>query len=279
MLEKVNSVPELEAIAKQLKIDCLEMGRRTGKAGAHFGGAFSSIEILTVLYHHVMDVYPENPDDEKRDRFILSKGHVAFALYAALKSVGIVSEAELLEFKHDGSIFSVHPSMHVDRGIEFSTGSLGQGLSLGVGSALRLKQIGSPSRTYVLLGDGECDEGSVWEAAMSASHFSLNNLVAIVDENQVQYGGRTDEVMSLGSLAAKWKAFGWDVYEVDGHNMGQLVDTFDRMASIHDCEKPVAVIAHTKKGNGVSYMELDPKWHHNHLTDEQYQIAKEELGA
>lgn len=279
MLEKANSTAELDAIARQLKLDCLEMGKRTGKAGAHFGGAFSSAELFAVLYHYAMDIYPDNPEDPRRDRFILSKGHVAFALYAALKSVGIMTDGELEEFKHDGSILSVHPSMHVDKGIEFSTGSLGQGLSLGIGTALRMKQVESSSRVFVMLGDGECDEGSVWEAAMSGAHFGLDNIVAIVDENQVQYDGFTKEVMDLGSLAGKWAAFGWNVYEVDGHSVDELVSAFDRIAADRGSRKPSAIIAHTKKGNGVSFMELDPKWHHNSLSDEQYQVALEELGA
>lgn len=276
MLEK-KPVSELAGIAKEIRLDCLEMGRHAGKAGAHFGGSFSAAEIFAVLYHHAMNVYPDDPKSPQRDRFILSKGHVALALYSALKTVGIMSKEDLETFKNDESILSVHPSMHVDKGIEFSTGSLGQGLSLGVGTALRLRMINNDARTFVLLGDGECDEGSVWEAAMSAAHFGLSNLVAIIDENQVQYDGPTAEIMNLGSLADKWSAFGWKVYEVDGHDVAALADAFDKIAA-DGSGKPSAVVAHTIKGKGASFMELDPAWHHNVMTDELYEQTLRELG-
>ena len=189
---------------------------------------------------------PKSPADETRDRFIFSKGHGVMAQYAAYRQIGLLTEEQILTYKQSGSVVTAHPSLNPDLGVEFSSGSLGQGLSQGVGVALALKRKGNlDSRVFVLLGDGECDEGSVWEAAMAAASYRLDNLVAIVDKNGLQYDGDTEKVLALDDLAAKWSAFGWDAVDVDGHDVAKLLEAFSTRG-----DKPLAVIAHTVKGKG-----------------------------
>ena len=197
------------------------------------------------------------------------------ALYPALAEAGIIEESELDTFKQDGSRLGGHPSLNGLPGIEFASGSLGQGLSLGVGTCLALKKKNNTeSRTFVFLGDGECDEGSVWEAAASAGHYHLNNLVAVVDMNAVQYDGLTTEVMDMSPFEKKWIDFGWEVVSIDGHNIGEILDAYDRRG-----DKPLAVLAHTIKGKGVSFMENNWKYHNASLSKELYNQAIEELEA
>ena len=194
----------LRGIARDMRRDILEMGLAAGSTGIHLGGAFSCVEILAALYFDVMRFDPRRPGSPERDRLVFSKGHGAPALYAALHRLGLVADDELATFKAPGSFLTGHPSRDLGRGVDFSSGSLGQGLSLGVGCCLAMRRLGNlGSRCFVLLGDGECDEGSVWEAAMSASHYGLGNLCAVVDANGLQYDGPTGEVLSLGDLAAK----------------------------------------------------------------------------
>lgn len=261
--------------AKQMRMDALNMTKETGNTGAHIGGAMSMIEIMAVLYHGVMKYDTSNPEWEGRDRFILSKGHGVIAQYTAMKSVGILSEDELNTFKKNQTRLYAHPSMNMEIGIEFSSGSLGQGLSLGVGTALALKRKKNfDSRVFVLVGDGECNEGQIWEAAMSAAAYKLDNLIVIVDKNGLQYDGNTSEIMDMGSISDKWQTFGFETVTVDGHSVVQLLDVF-----MKSYERPLAVIANTVKGKGVSFMENNALWHNNRLTDEQLVQALNEVGG
>ena len=244
----------LYRIADEIRMDCLRMGLNTGANGAHFGGGLSLVEIMAVLYGHVMRIDSNRPRWEGRDRFILSKGH------------GAMAYEELMTFKSNYTFLYGHPSMNVDRGIEFSSGSLGLGLALGVGTALglRLKDLSQP-RVYVLLGDGECNEGTVWESAISASHFGLKNLTVVIDKNGLQYDGSTDTILNMGDLANKFESFGWSAHVVNGHDIDELVTAFEVRS-----ERPIAIVANTVKGKGVPYMENNAAWHHSRLTQKQF---------
>ena len=236
-----------ESAAKEIRYDVLKMALCTGNTGAHIGGSLSIVEIMAVLYMGIMKHDPAHPLMEDRDRFILSKGHGVLSLYAALQKAGYFPKDLLWTFKQNDSPLTGHPSLNQVLGIEFSSGSLGQGLSLGIGVAVALKRKGNlTSRVYVLLGDGECNEGSVWEAAAFAAHHILHNLVVIVDKNGLQYDGKTDDILSMEPFADKWKSFGWNSVTVDGHNIGQLYDALSRQSS-----KPQVIIAETVKGKGV----------------------------
>ena len=267
------TVEECKKIAKQMRIDSVHMTYRLGNIGAHIGGGLSLIEIMAVLYGMELQYEKENLEAETRDRVILSKGHGTLALYTAMKAVGLISEEELLTYKTKDTFLYAHPSMNPKKGIDFSSGSLGQGLSLGVGCCLGLKRKkNAESKVYVILGDGECDEGSVWEAAQSAAHYECDQLVAIVDCNGIQYDGPTEQVMNFGKMEEKWKSFGWDVCVVDGHDVQALHEAF---GTKHD--RPLVIIANTIKGKGVSFMENNPLWHNHSLTKEQYEQALREL--
>jgi transketolase len=262
----VNVIEACESAAQEIRYDILRMGLKTGSNGAHFGGGLSLVEIMAVLYLSVMRVDSFRPRWQERDRFILSKGHGAMAFYAALKQVGFVTDEELMTFKSNNTFLYGHPSMNLDKGIEFSSGSLGLGLALGAGTAMGLRKRGNnTSRVFVLMGDGECDEGSVWESAASAAHFGLSNLVAIVDKNGLQYDGPTREILNMDGMAEKWESFGWQTRVVDGHNLSELLEALDRFEG-----KPTVVIANTVKGKGISFMEHNPAWHHNRLTQAQF---------
>lgn len=269
------------AAARQIRRYTLQMSLVAGPHGAHAGGAMSMVEILSVLYLSVLRYDVKNPLWEQRDRFILSKGHGAPSLYAALCLAGFLDEKELATFKANETRLYGHPSMNPSLGIEFSSGSLGQGLSLGVGSALALKIRGNDvSRVFVVLGDGELNEGSNWEAAMSAAHFGLSNLVAIVDRNGMQYDGFTEPVMNTGDLAAKWRSFGWMVREVDGHDVSALHDALTSPTAgsgPSGAAQPLAIIARTVRGKGVSFMENARVWHHSRLTQAMFDQAMAEL--
>lgn len=238
----------------------------------HIGSALSIADLLAVLYAEVLQI--TDPSDPKRDRFILSKGHAALALYAALFLRGWLSQEELNSYCADGSQLGVHPERGV-RGVDFSTGSLGQGLSMGAGAAMaaRLQQDGR--RVYVLLSDAECNAGAVWEACMFAAHHQLSNLVAIVDLNGQQALGYTDEVLDLSPLAARWKAFGWDVQKVNGHNCQAIASS---LSAIHETHRaPHVLIAQTVFGKGVSYMEGQIKWHYWPMSEDEYRQALDEI--
>lgn len=266
-------ISEIGNIVKQMRIDAIDMTYRAKNTGAHIGGTLSLIEIMAVLYLNTMNYQISNPKWDARDRFILSKGHGVMAQYIAMKHAGLLTESDLLTFKLNETRLYAHPSKNSVNGIEFSSGSLGQGLSLAVGVSLALKKKNNnTSRIYVVLGDGECDEGTVWEAAASASHFNCNNIVAIVDENGLQYDGDTLSVQNKTLLSKRWESFGWDVTCVNGHSVADLSRAFSVQSN-----KPKVVIAKTVKGKGVSFMENNPLWHNGRLSEKQYNEAMKAL--
>jgi transketolase len=242
----------------------------------HDWSALSTLDVLWVLYDRVLRVDPRTLDDPDRDRFLLSKGHAALALYSTMHATGGLNVDELETFCTDGSLLGVHPE-HALRGIDFSSGSLGQGLSVGSGAALAARIQGSARRVFVLMSDAECNEGSVWEAVMFAAHQRLGNLVAIIDLNGQQAFGYTRDVLSLDPLAEKWRAFGWDVREVDGHDHERIVDTIAGLD--RDGGVPHVLIAHTVFGRGVSYMERTIDWHYLPMSESQYAQALAEVEA
>lgn len=242
----------------------------------HIGSALSIADIVATLYGNALRI--SHPDDPDRDRFVLSKGHAALALYAALFLNGWISEKTLNTYCGEGSLLGVHPE-HRLAGVDFSTGSLGQGLSFGVGAALAGRMQGSARRVFVLASDAECNEGSLWEAVMFASHHRLRNLTAIIDVNGQQAFGYTREVLDLSPLHERWRAFGWDVHEVDGHDMDCLAAVFARVAPDAEggADAPHVVLAHTTFGKGVSFMERQIKWHYLPMSDDEYRQACGEI--
>lgn len=267
-------IHKLEEMSKRMRKGALDMALAAGANSSHFGSGLSIIEITATLFGAIMKYDRNNPQWSGRDRFILSKGHGVLGYYTALAEAGFVPKEDLLTFEKTGSYLVGHPVINREKGIEFSNGSLGMGLSLGIGVALAGKRRNSKYKVYVLMGDGECNEGSIWEAAMAAPQFKLDNLVAIIDKNNFQLGGTNSEIMSVGDLAGKWCSFGWGVVEVDGHNVGQLYDVFNK-ANIHG--RPATIIANTIKGKGVSFAENNNVWHHAVLTKSQYETAILEL--
>jgi len=274
--DKYDSVQKVRKYSLNMRKNLLKMGLNAGANGAHIGGSFSSVEILATLYGVIMNVDSKKPLDQNRDRLILSKGHCAMAHYAALCECGFLTEDELFSFEQNEGILPVHSVMNLEKGIELSSGSLGLGLSFGIGNALAAKRKGQNHRIFVLLGNGECNEGSVWEAIMAAAHFKLGNLTAIIDSNNLQLDGDSSNVMNVPNLPRIFEDFGWTVHEIDGHNVGQLLDTFTNLN--HD-GRPNVVIANTTKGKGVSFMEDNPIWHHGRLSQEDYDKALTELEA
>ncbi len=277
MINKISKpdIEEIKNISKKLRKDVLLMIHKA--RSGHPGGSLSCIDILNVLYNLCMKHYPDwnkNPGFNKRDRFILSKGHASAALYAVLAQCGYFKEEELMTFRQLGSRLQGHPCNTKLEGIEVSTGSLGQGLSISCGIALGLKLDKIGSRVYVLMGDGELEEGSVWEAAMNASHNKLNNLIGIVDRNKLQIDGSTDYVKSIGDIKAKFEAFGWNTTEIDGHNIEEIYNSIQKAK---DSDKPFVIIANTIKGKGVSFMENNAVWHGKAPDDEQLRQALKEL--
>ena len=246
-----------------------------GAASGHLGGSFSSMDLLTVLYHNVMRIDPANPQKPDRDRFVLSKGHCTPALYPTLALRGYFSPEELKLFRSAEGHMSGHAEMHHVKGVDMSTGSLGQGISAAVGMALALK--GSGPRVYALMGDGEIEEGQVWEAAMAAAKFRLDNLCGIVDVNGLQIDGRTADVMPSEPLDKKWEAFGWHVIKIDGHDYGAIQAAFEEAEAVKG--QPTMILARTVKGRGVSFMENDAGWHGKAPNVQQYEQAKAELDA
>lgn len=240
----------------------------------HIGGTLSSADVLTAIYYRYLRFDPKRPDDTDRDRFILSKGHTCEGYLWVLADCGFYDKALLKHFNEYRSNFMAHPSTAI-MGVDFSTGALGHGLSLGCGAALGAKKSGRDFRTYVLMGDGETNEGSVWEAAMFASANHLDNLYVVVDRNRMQISGDTEQVMPLEPYADKWRSFGFEVMQIDGNDMEQIIAAFD--ALLLQTGKPKLIIANTCKGKGVSFMEGNVAWHHGSLTDEQYRIAMEDL--
>ena len=266
---------QLEALAAKVRIDVVRAIHSA--ASGHPGGSLSAADIVTALYFNEMNIDPENPKKEDRDKFILSKGHAGPVQYAALAERGYYPVSDMMRLRKLGSNFQGHPNMHKVPGIEMSTGSLGQGISVSVGMALANKMDGNPGRIYTLLGDGELQEGLVWEAAMSAAHYKLDNMVAIVDFNGLQIDGKNDDVMTVKPIDEKFAAFGWNVIVIDGHDFDEILDAFAKARACR--EKPTVIIAKTHKGKGVSFMEDNPGWHGKAPSDEEAKLAVEELGG
>jgi transketolase len=263
----------LAEIARSVRLDVLDM---TSKMGGHPSSCFSAVEILTLLYlGGVLRVNPTDPEWPERDRFILSKGHAAPALYAVLARAGFFAVSQLSQFRVIGSPYHGMPKQNISIGIEVTSGSLGQGLSFGLGSVLAGRLSRKNYRVYVLLGDGECDEGQVWQAAMAAAHFKADHLTAIVDYNKYQQTGPIEREMALEPFAEKWRSFGWHVEEGDGHDFAEL--RMRLMAAQAVTGTPQVIIAHTKKGKGVSFMEKDYTFHAKSPVGEQLAQAKEEI--
>ncbi|NOZ23237.1 MAG: transketolase [Planctomycetes bacterium] len=244
------------------------------KGGCHVGGSLSIAEMVAALYFHFMNIDPDDPDKPDRDHFILSKGHCCPTLYAALAERGFFPVEDLMTYQDLDSLFAGHPMLKVP-GVEVPTGSLGHGLGVGIGMAVAARADGMPSRVYILMGDGEQQEGSVWESAMAAAHHRVDNLIAIVDRNRLQSGGRTEEFMQIDPLAAKWRAFGWAAREIDGNDMAQVVDALSRIP--FEKGKPSAIISNTVKGKGVSFIEDEIGSHYRGLTKEEYERAVREI--
>lgn len=246
------------------------------KAGSgHFGGSLSSVDIMTVLYYDEMNVRPEDPEWKDRDRFVMSKGHALLALAGVLQDKGYFTEEFTDNYNGYESAFGMHPNMHYIPGVDMSTGSLGHGLSVSVGMALAGKLDNADWRVYTLIGDGECNEGMIWEAAMSAGHFKLDNICAIVDRNKLSLDGPTEDIMAIEPFADKWRDFGWNVMEVDGHDIDALRNAF---AEAKKCKgKPSVIIAHTIKGKGADFMENETNWHYGGLDNATVERLKEEL--
>jgi transketolase len=244
--------------------------------GGHVGGSLSAAELLSALYFHTLRIDPKNPDDPDRDRFVLSKGHANAALAAVLAQAGFIEDNLLDRFYGYESPLGMHPDIKV-AGVEMSTGGLGHGLPVGMGMALGARIQGKSFHTYVMVGDGELNEGSNWETAMAASHYRLSGLTVIVDKNRVSQSGHVAEICGIDPLPDKWRAFGWEVREIDGHNIGEVVDALGALP--FDPRKPSALIAHTVKGKGVSFAEDTYLWHSNTVNDEILEKALAELGA
>lgn len=260
----------LKARAKQLRHDIIDITGWSG--GAHIGGALSLVEILVILYDHYLSIDPKRPDWPARDRLVVSKGHAGVGYAALLARKGYFDFELLHDFNKFKSPFGMHLDGNKVRGVDASTGSLGHGLSMALGMVLGARVQGQTWRTYCILGDGECNEGSVWEAAMAASHFKAVNLTTFVDRNRLMIDGPTEEVMGLEPLADKWRAFGFEVREVDGHDFAALAESIDFSRTHTDA--PVVIIAHTIKGKGVDFMENDVRWHYGGLDTDLIAKAK-----
>ena len=272
---KEDEIKKLREASKQTRINIIKMVH-AAKSG-HPGGSLSGADILNVLYNKCLNIprdWDKSPDFEKRDRFILSKGHASPLLYSILAQHGIIDEKELLTFRKFGSKLQGHPSKNFMKGVETSTGSLGQGLSIGCGIAMGLKLDNNSANVIVYTGDGELQEGSCWEAFMQAGHRNLDNLIAIIDRNRLQIDGNTESVMGLDNLNDKIRAFNWNVIEINGHDYNQIYDAYIQAKK---STKPCAIIANTIKGKGVSFMENNASWHGKAPNDEQAEQALKEL--
>ena len=273
-MRQQNSVEEIIRHAQQIRRNTIISLHSAGSG--HPGGALSMVEIIAVLYFYEMNISPDKPEEMNRDRFVLSKGHAAPAYYAALAERGYFEKSALTTLRKMGSMLQGHPDMKKVPGVDMSTGSLGQGISAACGMAHYAKKTGKDYRVYCIIGDGEMQEGQVWESFMSAGHFKLDNLVVFLDNNNLQIDGRVDEVMSIYPVKEKLQAFGWHVEETDGHNVKGLIETLDRVRQVRD--QPAFIIGKTTKGKGVSFMENQAGWHGAAINDEQFEQAMKELG-
>ena len=257
-------------IAKNIRKDIVELTWL--KKSGHLGGSASCVEIIAALCG-VLNIDPKNPESENRDRFILSKGQATMTFYSAYKQMGFFTQEELLTFKDDDSVLSLDLVINEARGIENSNGSLGQCLSFAMGTALGLKMRNkTEARVFTLIGDGECNEGTIWEAALFGAQHNLNNLIVIIDKNGLQYDGDTTEILSMEPMDKKWESFGWNAINVDGHNIEQLFTVLNQKYN-----KPTVIIAKTIKGKGISFAQNNPDWHVNSFTKEQYEQAIQEV--
>lgn len=268
---------DLELLRDRALFVRLETLRLTRIAGAgHYSGTFSAAELLAALFYYQLRIDPTMPGWPDRDRFVLSKGHAAIGLYPILADLGYFDASELETYTRLGSAFGDHPDMRKVRGIDFSSGSLGHGLSIGLGMALGARVQGRNFRSYVMVGDAELDEGQIWEAVMAAKQFRLGSLVCLVDRNQLGIDGPTEEIMSLEPLHDRFASFGWDVQRIDGHDLGAIVRAFDQLDNT-DPSLPHVIIADTVKGKGVKRMELDVGWHVGNLNEADYEEVYQEL--
>ncbi|MFJ7367525.1 transketolase [Peribacillus frigoritolerans] len=268
----MQDIQSLKVKATEIRMDLLKMIYEAGTG--HTGGSLSNTDILTALYYKVMNIDPQNPTWEDRDRYVQSKGHAVESYWAILADKGFFSKEELKTFSQFNTRLIGHPNNKVP-GVEMNTGSLGHGLPISVGMALAAKMDGKSYKVYTLMGDGEQAEGSVWEGAMAAAQYKLDNLVAIIDRNKLQITGSTEDVMSIEPLGDKWRSFGWEVIEVDGNDIEQLVKVLTNTPQSNG--KPTMVIAHTVKGKGISFAENVTKWHHHVPSKEEYELAMGEL--
>ena len=273
-INKEDQIKNIKNFAFQVRKNILEMAVSAGAGSAHFGGALSITEIVSTLFAHQMKIDKKNPKWEERDRFILSKGHACLAYYAALCEIGYISKEELKTFEKNDTNLLGHPVANRNLGIDFSNGSLGMGLSLGIGVAIASKKKKKNFDVYVIVGDGECNEGSIWESAMAAPHFKLDNLYVVIDKNNFQQTGSNEEIMNVANLKDKWSSFGWYTVELDGHNIEELYNFFNKGKTIN---KPKAIIANTVKGKGFSFSENNNDWHHSILSKSLYEKAMNEL--
>ena len=263
------SMDEIKCMANRMRMLSLDMAFNAGRNGAHLGGALSAIEIMAVLYGGVLKKGYECDED----RVLISKAHCVLAYYSALYEAGVLSKEDIAGFEKNGSLLTGHPQRNLQKGIEYSGGSLGMAISVAVGMAIRKKKTERNGKVYVLLGDGECEEGSVWESLMVASHYKLDNLIVIIDNNGLQSDGNVEEIAGETGFKEKFEAFGCYVSEVDGHDIASLLKGFEYKHS----GRPLVIIADTVKGKGVSFMENDPLWHHGILTEELYKKARAEV--
>ena len=272
-LNLIIDIDGLRKIAAKIRWKILNLAHRANVA--HLGSSLSTVEILTLLYFEILKINPKNPKDENRDRFILSKGHAAMALYSILSEKGFFTEKELETFGKNGTILAEHPDRNIP-GVETATGSLGHGFGVGIGMALAAKIKNQDYRVYVLVSDGECNEGSVWEGAMFAPMRQLDNLTVMVDFNKWQATDRSTKVLALEPLTDKWKSFGWEVFEADGHDFAKLKTMLEAASKVKN--KPSVIVCHTTKGKGISFMEDNNNWHYRVPNEEEMAISKVELG-
>ncbi len=270
------SLSVLEEKAKFIRTETVRLSRIAG--AGHYSSTFSCAELLATLYYDQMRLEPGQPEWPERDRFVMSKGHAAIGLYPVLADLGFFDPSELDTYTRLGSNYGDHPDMKKVKGIDFSSGSLGHGLSIGVGMALAARMTQRDYRTYVMLGDGELSEGQIWEAANSAGHFGLQNLVAIVDRNGLSIDGHTEDIMTVEPMEDRFAAFGWNVQRIDGHDLNAVREAFARLPSARD-GRPQVIIADTVKGRGVAHMEMSLDWHVGNLVGEDYDAVMAELEA
>mgnify|MGYP000854020253 FL=1 len=268
------TINKLKNFAKNIRKNIIYTAFKAGSKSAHIGGALSTADIIAVLYSDFIKIKKSNVIDENRDRFILSKGHACLALYSALVEKKLLKKKDLETFESDGSKLLGHPIIDKISGIEFSTGSLGMGLSLGVGVALAAKKKEKNHKIYVIIGDGECNEGAIWETILSASHFKLDNLTIIVDRNKFQQTGKNSEIMNLKNLKSKFTSFGCETFEIDGHNLKKIHSTLSKK---NKSKKPRVIVANTTKGKGFKLFENNNSWHHSVITKSIYKDILKDL--